>query len=270
MPPEGTTRFVESQHSRWVGVSEAPRQSSPTQLSKGFDMASEDRFEDHCWKDVISAEDVKLYSTYARNTFVGPSPAVLAIDLYNVVYRGGPHSPYELEDRYPNSCGIYAHQAVEPTKAVLEAARAAQVPIFFCTKDVSTNNRPEPATSTKRKQSTPGVDDYEIYREFAVEPQDVVIRKQRASIFEGTPLLSHLNLLGIRSLIVLGEATSGCVRASVVEGFSAGFHVSVVEECTFDRAQLTHKVNLFDMHHKYADVLHVDEVLEHLRARTGE
>jgi hypothetical protein len=37
-----------------------------------------------------------------------------------------------------------------------------------------------------------------------------------------------------------------------------------VEECTFDRAELTHKVNLFDLHHKYADVMHLDEVVSHL------
>jgi nicotinamidase-related amidase len=97
-----------------------------------------------------------------------------------------------------------------------------------------------------------------------VRKEDIVIRKQRASIFEGTPLKSHLALMGVRTLIVLGEATSGCVRASVVEGFSAGYHINVVEECTFDRAPLTHKVNLFDMHHKYADVMHVEDVLTHL------
>jgi hypothetical protein len=27
---------------------------------------------------------------------------------------------------------------------------------------------------------------------------------------------------------------------------------------------LSHKVNLFDLHHKYADVMHIEEVLEHL------
>jgi maleamate amidohydrolase len=109
-------------------------------------------------------------------------------------------------------------------------------------------------------------DGYVIYREFTVELQDVLITKQRASIFQGTPLFSHLSLLGIQSLIVCGESTSGCVRASVVDGYSSGFHVSVVEECTYDRAELTHKINLFDMHHKYADVMHVDEVLAHLDA----
>ncbi|HEX4556630.1 MAG TPA: isochorismatase family protein [Xanthobacteraceae bacterium] len=63
-----------------------------------------------------------------------------------------------------------------------------------------------------------------------------------------------------------GESTSGCVRASVVDAYSSGLHVSIVEECTFDRAELTHKVNLFDLHHKYADVMHVEEVIAHLAA----
>jgi hypothetical protein len=33
---------------------------------------------------------------------------------------------------------------------------------------------------------------------------------------------------------------------------------------------LSHKVNLFDLHHKYADVMHVEEVVTHLEnlART--
>jgi hypothetical protein len=29
-------------------------------------------------------------------------------------------------------------------------------------------------------------------------------------------------------------------------------------------AELTHKVNLFDLHHKYADVMHLDEIVAHL------
>ena len=38
----------------------------------------------------------------------------------------------------------------------------------------------------------------------------------------------------------------------------------LVEECCFDRSLLSHKVNLFDMHHKYVDVVHVDQVVAHL------
>jgi len=136
----------------------------------------------------------------------------------------------------------------------------------------SSTVRRRPARRTgRRERSRPGSgsvppDGYAIYHEFTPQPEDVIITKQRASIFQGTPLSSHLSLLGIQSLIVCGESTSGCVRASAVDGYSSGFHVSLVEECTFDRAELTHKVNLFDLHHKYVDVMHLDEVVANLDA----
>jgi maleamate amidohydrolase len=227
-------------------------------------MTSIDRFEDHCWKDVIPEADIKLYSGWRRETFVGPRPALLAIDLYDMVYRGGPHSPYELNDRFANTCGIYAHAAIAPTKQLFAAARAAGIPVFYCTQDIRPNNRPPGAVSTRRQRATPGGEPYAIYREFTPEAPDIVIYKQRASAFAGTPLGSHLALIGVQSLIVCGESTSGCVRASVVDAYSSGFHVTIVEQCTFDRSELIHKVNLFDLHHKYADVMHLDEVVAHL------
>jgi maleamate amidohydrolase len=228
-------------------------------------MVSIEKFNDHCWKDVVPESDQKLYSGWRRETFVGSRPALLAIDLYDLVYRGGPLPPSEINDRYPNTCGVFAHRAIAPTKKLIAAARRAGIPIFFCTQETRPNNRPRGAVSTRRTIAVPE-DGYAIYREFTVEPDNILITKQRASIFQGTPLFSHLSLLGVQSLIVCGESTSGCVRASVVDGYSSGFHVSVVEECTYDRAELTHKVNLFDMHHKYADVMHIDEVLTHLES----
>jgi len=227
-------------------------------------MASIEKFNDHCWKDVIPAADLELYANWRRETFVGPRPALLAIDLYDIVYRGGPRPPIEINEQYPNTCGIYAHRAIEPTKRLFAAARRAGLPIFYCTQETRPNNRPRGAVSTRSSRPTPAPDGFAIYHEFTPQASDVVIWKQRASAFQGTPLFSHLSLLGIQSLIVCGESTSGCVRASVVDAHSAGFHVSLVAECTYDRAELTHKVNLFDLHHKYVDVMHIDEVIAHL------
>ncbi|MCC2613939.1 isochorismatase family protein [Neorhizobium petrolearium] len=230
---------------------------------------SPDRFEDHAWADIIPADLIQLYAPYQRETYVGPRPALVLIDLYNLAYRGGPVPPLSLMDQYPSSCGIYAHNAIEPTRRLIAAARTAGVPIFYCTSD----NRPMAGLrgggATRRRTSTAAVrlpDDFEIWSDFAPQQGDVIIRKQRASIFQGTPLLSHLNLLGVQSLIVCGESTSGCVRASCIDGYSNGLHVSLVEECTYDRHELVHKMNLFDLHHKYADVMHVEEVVAHLEA----
>jgi nicotinamidase-related amidase len=227
-------------------------------------MASIEKFNDHCWKDVIPEADLNVYSMWRRETFVGPRPALLAIDLYDSVYRGGPHLPSEINGQYPGTCGIFAHRAIAPTKLLFAAARRAGIPIFFCTQETRPNNRPAGAISTKRQTARPTPDYFAIYKEFPVEPSDIVIWKQRASVLQGTPLSSHLTLLDVSSLIICGESTSGCVRASAVDAHSSGFHVTIVEECTYDRAELTHKVNLFDLAHKYADVMHLEEVLAHL------
>ncbi len=227
-----------------------------------------DRFEDHCWKDAVPQDLIDLYAPYARETFVGPKPALLCIDFYNIVYRGGAKNPLEIQDEHPNTCGMYAHASIEPTKKLIAAARMAGVPIFYCTQDFRPMNRPPGVGSTKRQKVEWKKEDFDIYEPLAPQDGDVVIYKQRASIFQGTPIVSHLNYLGVQSLIVCGESTSGCVRASCVDAYSNGFHVSLVEECTFDRHELIHKINLFDLHHKYVDVMHLDEVVQHLGGMT--
>ena len=105
---------------------------------------------------------------------------------------------------------------------------------------------------------------YEIIDEVAPLPGEAVLRKTSPSAFWGTPLIGHLNYLGIDTIITCGESTSGCVRASVVDGCTNRYRMIVVEECVFDRHEATHAINLFDMNQKYSDVLPIGEVLEYL------
>jgi nicotinamidase-related amidase len=220
-------------------------------------------FEDHCWKDLVPAEILDVYAPYRRKTFVGPSPALVAIDLYEMDYQGGPLPVAEVTQKYPSSCGEHAWAAIAPTQRLFDAARRAGLPVFYSTGDARADARPDRISATKRVASRPA-DLYAIRPEFKPQPGDVVIHKQRASAFFGTPLAAHLTQLGVRTVIMCGESTSGCVRASAVDAYSHGFHVVLVEECCFDRSPLSHKINLFDLHHKYADVMHIDEVVAHL------
>ncbi|WMS41678.1 isochorismatase family protein [Acuticoccus sp. MNP-M23] len=227
-------------------------------------------FEDHAWKDIAPDDLLQIYAPYERETFIGPAPALLCIDLYNIVYKGGAKPPVEIQDEFPNTCGMYAHAAIEPTLTLIAAARRAGLPVFWCTQDRRPMNRPMGVGSTKRKNAGFKDEDFGIYEAFEPQPEDVMITKQRASIFQGTPIVSHLNFLGVKSLIVCGESTSGCVRASCVDAYSNGFHVTLAEEATFDRHELIHKVNLFDLHHKYVDVMHVPEIVDVLDGGTQQ
>lgn len=226
-----------------------------------------DKFEDHCWRDVVPAETLAVYGQYRRETFVGGPAALIAIDLYELVYQGGDKPVAAITAAYPGTCGEYAFAAIEPTKRLFAAARAAGLPVFYSTGDARPESKPGAVTATRRQRGAVDAALYRIRPEFKPQPGDVVITKQRASAFFGTPLSAHLTQLGIRTVIMCGESTSGCLRASAVDAHSHGFHVVVVEEGCFDRSLLSHKVNLFDLHHKYADVMHVDEIVAELVKR---
>lgn len=96
-----------------------------------------------------------------------------------------------------------------------------------------------------------------------LEPQagEPVIPKQWASSFHRTSLDAWLREQGADSLVVTGLTTSGCVRATVVDGLQYDYPVVVPREAVGDRNPDAHEANLFDMHAKYADVVSLAEVL---------
>jgi nicotinamidase-related amidase len=109
---------------------------------------------------------------------------------------------------------------------------------------------------------------YDIIDEVAPIEGEVVLRKTAPSAFWGTPLIGHLTSLSVDTVVVAGESTSGCVRATVVDAKSHRLKAIVPEECVFDRDEASHAINLFDMEEKYADVLPLDEVVDYLRSVT--
>src|SRR3954466_6252062 len=150
------------------------------------------RFEDHCWQDLIPADVLDIYAHYEREVFVGPAPALLAIDLYELSYQGGAKPVAELVGTYPSSCGEHAFAAIEPTKRLFAAARAAGLPVFYSTMDTRPDSLPTSVTATRRRNIKVDPALYAIRADFKPQPGDVVITKQRASAFFGTPLVAHL------------------------------------------------------------------------------
>lgn len=92
--------------------------------------------------------------------------------------------------------------------------------------------------------------------------RDVQIVKKMPSAFHGTHLLPYLVASRVDAVIVTGGSTSGCVRATVVDSLSNGFLTVVCQECVADVHESPHYASLYDMQAKYADVRHVEEILD--------
>jgi maleamate amidohydrolase len=101
------------------------------------------------------------------------------------------------------------------------------------------------------------------------EPGDVRITKQYASAFFGTTLASTLHTAGVDTILVGGVSTSGCVRATAMDGLNHGFRPQVVRETCADRNAVVHESNLGDLDAKYADVCTLEDAITRVASLAG-
>lgn len=202
----------------------------------------------------------------------GTRPAVIVVDDYYAALGTVREPILESVRTWPASCGLEGWEAIDRTAELLEAARRAGVPIAYVHGIVEAPGPWNPAAKGSVFALSPEQQEmaYQIVKEVEPQPGDLVLPKTAASAFAGTPLAFHLNQLGVDTVIVVGETTSGCVRATVLDAAAFRFKIGVVEECCFDRTEAAHAVNLFDMHHKYADVISLNSAISYLLTRSAE
>ncbi len=221
---------------------------------------SDDQVKKRVWDPYIPEPFLSKVAQQRESPQITKNSALLVVDLYNLVFEGGDRSVHEdgLLDQFPAACGEKAYQAIQPTNQLIGLFRDKGLPIFFSTKDFEKSQKDGNATLRPRKKAR--AEDYQIFPEIDFRPTDNLVKKLRASAFFNTGLNDQLAKLNVVNLFVVGESTSGCIRASVVDAFSLGYQVCVVEDCVFDQNLVSHAVNLYDMQHKYGQVTELSEL----------
>lgn len=218
------------------------------------------------WSELFDGEEARAYQRQhggARRS-LGRRPAVLIVDVVRA-FTGEPGQTLDAAvAEWPTSCGPNAWTAMPRIRQVVDLAVSRAWPVVYTVAQVGAAARfggtvKGELSAMGSPMDRPGAQDIP---EPITPPDDaLVLAKPKASAFFDTPLLSHLIRRGADSLIVTGATTSGCVRATVVDGHSHGYPVFVAEDACFDRARLSHGVNLFEMNAKYADVLTTEDLL---------
>lgn len=220
------------------------------------------------WDHLISENEQKAYRAagFGRPTGFGKRPALLIIDVqYRTV--GTERRPFwEAIKEFPTSCGEVAWDAVGNIARILKVFRANGWPVLY--PYVSPKQTFDAGRLSDKVPAIMGIaaKGYEFVAEIAPEEKDILVPKKHPSAFFGTPLASYLINTGADTLIVTGCSTSGCVRGTVVDGFAYNFRVMVPQDAVFDRSEVSHAVNLFDMSEKYADVMPTDDILKALQS----
>jgi maleamate amidohydrolase len=186
----------------------------------------------------------------------GERPCVLVVDFINA---------------YTTKAAVFFAQgvvdAVQATVGLLAAARRARVPIIY-TKVLYHPSGMDGGLFIKKvpalRKFVAGEPLTDIDPRIPPAPEDLVIVKNYPSCFYGTTLASTLYALSVDTLILTGCSTSGCVRATAIDGIQHGYRVIVPRECVGDRHEAPHDANLFDINAKYGDVVAREEVVTYL------
>lgn len=163
--------------------------------------------------------------------------------------------------------GSDADDVIAANQQLLGVFRERGLPVFFTT---VIYRRPEQAHVFRQRVPalnvlTPDSRWVQVDDRLQRRADEPLIEKQWASGFFATDLHARLTALGADSLVITGLTTSGCVRATVVDGLQHDYPVVVPREAVGDRNPAAHAANLFDMHAKYADVQDLSVVLSQLQ-----
>jgi len=219
------------------------------------------------WDALIPDTDRAAYVTagFGGPSGIGKRPALLIIDMQ---YRttGTQRVPMaQAMQEFPTSCGEAAWAAADRVAPLLALFRDKRWPVLYPhVAPKRSNDTGRLAAKTPSMWSVPARG-YEFFAPLAPRDEDILVPKKHPSAFFGTSLVSHLVDLGVDTLVMVGCTTSGCIRASVVDGFSYNYRVVVPQDCVYDRGEVSHRINLFDMSQKYADVLPSSSLIAALR-----
>ncbi|MFC3095350.1 isochorismatase family protein [Alteromonas sediminis] len=184
----------------------------------------------------------------------GQRPALIIVDMTNGFTQ------------HDSPLGGASAATIETNQRLLDAFRLAPLPVCFTS--VVYDNDSEASVFRAHlpdlnllQRGTHWVDVDPRLEPLSNEP---VFDKTGPSGFFGTHLKAWLDEQQVDSIIVTGLTTSGCVRATVVDGLHHNYPVWVVEDACEDRNLEAHKANLHDMAAKYASVKSTQEVVEYL------
>ena len=186
---------------------------------------------------------------------IGKCPALIVVDMIN----GFTDPACALGGDYPD--------VVAANIELLTAFRAANLPIFFTTVIYRSKNQARvfrdrvPALNVL----TPDSEWVKIHPDLERRKNEPIIEKNWASGFFKTNLKTQLLKSRADSLVVTGLTTSGCVRATALDGLQHDYKVFIPRQACGDRNADAHQANLFDLHAKYADVVSVEYITDHIK-----
>jgi nicotinamidase-related amidase len=171
---------------------------------------------------------------------------------------------------------ISMYPAMVPRLArLVDGARAAGVPVFYIQMTVLPGRISDSPAQIRFNlrlhlgsdgvveplDYTPdGSEGQEIIPELAPRDGDVVVKKYRSSAFWGTNLDLLLRANAIKTCVVSGCTTEGCVESTARDAMFGDYYVVIPEDCVASDDRAQHDASLLLMRHRF-DLAAADAIL---------
>jgi nicotinamidase-related amidase len=116
------------------------------------------------------------------------------------------------------------------------------------------------------RYTIPGTPGHDFAREFMPLQNELVVRKYRSSGFWGTNLNMLLHSNGIKTVVVGGCTTEGCVESTARDAMFNDFYVVIAEDCVASDDRRQHEASMLLMRHRF-DMAVGDEIQRIWRVR---
>ncbi len=101
------------------------------------------------------------------------------------------------------------------------------------------------------RYTLPGTPGHEFAPEFTPLDSEVVVRKYRSSGFWGTNLDMILRSNGIKTAVVGGCTTEGCVESTARDAMFNDYYVVIAEDCVASDDRSQHDASMLLMRHRF-------------------
>jgi ureidoacrylate peracid hydrolase len=136
---------------------------------------------------------------------------------------------------------------IAPQRAIIAAARSANVPIVFVVDSHRPNLRQDREFLKRTPHCLEGTWGMQVIDELERRPRDIVVTKRRYSAFFNTDLDVTLKDLNVDTVIVMGVVTNICVRATVHDAFFNGYQVVVPNDGVAATGPREQESSLYDI-----------------------
>jgi nicotinamidase-related amidase len=196
--------------------------------------------------------------------------AVLVIDLQNDMMR-----PEGKIAKAGNDMAAM-YRLLPRCAAFIEEVRALGVPVVHIQTITLRDGRSDSPSWLRAKGAMVKTGEFciegtwgaEICEEVAPLQGETVITKHRSSAFRGTDLDLALRAVGVRTTVVIGEQTPGCVEATFRDASYYDYYNVLVEDCVAAFDQEQHEASLLVQRRRH-DVCTAERVLSIWRGARG-